>query len=62
LSARDRTLARSVLKKLDDTRVEDVEDAEQFREVQIMLMLGLKAEIQAIDNRRFLTDWLDERL
>jgi meiotic recombination protein SPO11 len=35
---------------------------EQFGELQRMLMLNLKAEIQAVDDFGDITDWLDEAL
>ncbi|KAI3392711.1 hypothetical protein diail_5268 [Diaporthe ilicicola] len=38
------------------------EEMEQMREVQLMLMLNMKAEIQAIDNMGDLSDWLDEKI
>lgn len=40
----------------------DQEEAEQMREIQVMLMLNMKAEIQAIDNRGDLSSWLDEKM
>lgn len=38
------------------------EDSEQLRELQVMLMLNLKAEIQAIDKMGDLSDWLSEKM
>lgn len=35
---------------------------EQLGELQRMLMLNIKAEIQAVDNFGDMTNWLDERL
>lgn len=40
----------------------DHEETEQLREIQVMLMLNVKAEIQAIDNMGDLSDWLDEKI
>ncbi|KAI7777748.1 hypothetical protein LA080_003095 [Diaporthe eres] len=40
----------------------DHEETEQLREIQVMLMLNVKAEMQAIDNMGDLSDWLDERI
>lgn len=40
----------------------DHEDMEQLREIQVMLMLNVKAEIQAIDNMGDLSDWLDDKI
>ena len=36
--------------------------AEQMRELQRMLMLNIKAEIQAVDNYGDISDWLDGKL
>jgi meiotic recombination protein SPO11 len=35
---------------------------EQRNELQLMLMLNVKAEIQAVDNHGDISDWLDRRL
>lgn len=40
----------------------DHEETEQLRELQVMLMLNMKAEIQAIDNMGDLSDWLDVKI
>lgn len=40
----------------------DHEETEQLREIQVMLMLNVKAEIQAIDNMGDLSDWLDDKI
>lgn len=40
----------------------DTEQEEQMRELQLMLMLNLKAEIQAIDDMGDLSSWLDEKM
>ncbi|KAG8160814.1 hypothetical protein KVR01_009078 [Diaporthe batatas] len=40
----------------------DHEETEQLREIQMMLLLNVKAEIQAIDNMGDLSDWLDEKI
>lgn len=40
----------------------DHEDLEQLRELQVMLVLNMKAEIQAIDNMGDLSSWLDEKM
>lgn len=36
--------------------------AKQMGELQRMLMLNIKAEIQAVDNYGNVADWLDEKL
>lgn len=38
------------------------DEMEQIRELQRMLMLNVKAEIQAVDNFGDLAGWLDEKL
>jgi len=35
---------------------------DQARELQVMLMLNMKAEIQAVDNYGDMTSWLDTKL
>ncbi|KIH87130.1 hypothetical protein SPBR_04867 [Sporothrix brasiliensis 5110] len=40
----------------------DAASLEQYREVQVMLMLNIKAEIQAADDYGDLATWLDEKL
>lgn len=45
----------------DDQEIEE-EELEQLRELQVMLMLNMKAEIQAIDNMGDLSDWLDAKM
>lgn len=46
----------------DDDAEPDQEDLEQIRELQMMLMLNMKAEIQAIDDMGDLSSWLDEKM
>jgi meiotic recombination protein SPO11 len=43
-------------------RERDHEETEQLRELQVMLMLNMKAEIQAIDNMGDLSNWLDNKI
>lgn len=40
----------------------DHEEMEQLRELQVMLMLNMKAEIQAIDHMGDLSGWLDDKI
>ncbi|KAH6611534.1 DNA topoisomerase IV [Trichoderma cornu-damae] len=61
LSPRDRKAAVGVLEKLQDFR-DDPEIAELQRELQVMLMMSVKAEIQWLDEAGDLTEWLDFRL
>lgn len=52
-----------MLQSIEDQDVEDShEDLEQARELQVMLMLNVKAEIQAIDDMGDLSSWLDEKM
>lgn len=63
LTATDRKTAQRMLSTI---MVEDRglghEEMEQLRELQVMLMLNMKAEIQAIDNMGDLSDWLDDKI
>jgi meiotic recombination protein SPO11 len=59
LSARERAAAISILKKMERLSVNDVEASEMRREVQLMLTLGVKAEIEWLDESGDLCSWLD---
>ncbi|KAL6897622.1 Spo11/DNA topoisomerase VI subunit A [Trichoderma evansii] len=61
LSTRDRKVAVGILEKLLDV-IDDVEVIEVQRELQVMLMMGIKAEIQWLDEAGNLADWLDFKL
>ncbi|KAL7945283.1 Spo11/DNA topoisomerase VI subunit A [Trichoderma barbatum] len=61
LSPRDRKLAVGMLEKLLDSR-DDSETTELGRELQVLLMMGVKAEIQWLDEAGNLTEWLDSKL
>ncbi|KAH0497804.1 hypothetical protein TgHK011_005089 [Trichoderma gracile] len=61
LSVRDRKLAVGMLDKLRETR-DDPDALELQRELQVMLMMGIKAEIQWLDEAGNLTEWLDVKL
>ncbi|KAK6453036.1 hypothetical protein FP744_10009288 [Trichoderma asperellum] len=61
LSTRDRKVAVGILEKLLDVK-DDAEVVEAQRELQVMLMMGVKAEIQWLDEAGNLTDWLDFKL
>lgn len=61
LSARDRKVAVGILEKLLDVR-DDPEVVEVQRELRVMLMMGIKAEIQWLDEAGNLADWLDFKL
>ncbi|KAG0646636.1 Meiotic recombination SPO11 [Hyphodiscus hymeniophilus] len=60
LSARDRRIAGKMLEK--DIFAEEGREAEWRREVQVMLMLNVKAEIQILSSGVGLEKWLDGEL
>ncbi|KUI54729.1 Meiotic recombination protein SPO11 [Cytospora mali] len=65
LTVTDRKTAQRIFKAMtagDQDRELDHEETEQLRELQVMLMLNMKAEIQAIDNMGDLSDWLDDKI
>jgi meiotic recombination protein SPO11 len=55
LTARDRKIALKLLEKR-------LSDGDWMRELQIMLMLNVKAEIQILGGREALEEWLDSKL
>lgn len=62
LSMRDRKLAISIMKKVNGLPQDD-ETAEELRmELQRMLMLGVKTEIQWLDESGSITQWLDRQI
>ena len=60
LTARDRRIAMRMLEK--DIFDEQGKEDEWRRELQVMLMLNIKAEIQTLGNGARLGKWLDENL
>ncbi|CAJ2506525.1 Uu.00g006550.m01.CDS01 [Anthostomella pinea] len=62
LSASDRKKAVSQLNQIAGDQTGDAYDTELARELQVMLVLNIKAEIQAVDDAGDLTGWLDEKL
>ncbi|KUI70123.1 Meiotic recombination protein rec12 [Cytospora mali] len=65
LTIADRKTAQRIFRAMtagDQDRELDHEETEQLRELQVMLMLNVKAEIQAIDNMGDLSDWLDDKI
>ncbi|KFA46462.1 hypothetical protein S40293_04246 [Stachybotrys chartarum IBT 40293] len=62
LTARDRKLAINTLTKLDQLTLKDDEATELTREIQIMLMMGTKAEIQWLDESGNISNWLDAQM
>ena len=61
LSQTDRKKAVGILGEICSQEV-DVAAADQVHELQRMLMLNIKGEIQAVDKFGDITDWLDRRL
>ncbi|KAJ2895873.1 uncharacterized protein MKZ38_006063 [Zalerion maritima] len=65
LTSRDRKRAVVMLNELSVGRDGDIHDPrtmECARELHVMMMLNVKAEIQAVDRMGNMTDWLDEHL
>ncbi|KAL0465879.1 meiosis-specific topoisomerase [Neurospora intermedia] len=62
LNERDREKAVSVLRDICGTTRLDATEREHKLELQRMLILNIKAEIQAVDDFGDITNWLDERL
>lgn len=62
LTARDRKKAISILRLLADQNDQDAEEMELTRELQVMMALNMKFEIQAVDDAGSMAQWLDERL
>ncbi|KAF4977285.1 hypothetical protein FZEAL_6173 [Fusarium zealandicum] len=59
LSSRERAVAVSTLKKLASVPPSDTEALEMRRELQVMIALGVKAEIEWFDDSGDLCRWLD---
>ncbi|KAJ4256725.1 endodeoxyribonuclease [Fusarium torreyae] len=59
LSVRERTMAASILKKIASSSTHDIETCEMKRELQLMIVLGVKAEIEWLDESGDLCSWLD---
>ena len=62
LTARDRKSAISTLSKVSKVSPQDNEAAELQRELQVMLIMGVKAEIQWLDDSGDIVEWLDQTL
>ncbi|KAI1481791.1 DNA topoisomerase IV, alpha subunit [Daldinia eschscholtzii] len=62
LSTSDRRKAISLLCRLDSHPVESTDAPCLVRELQLMLMLNIKAEIQAVDDSGDMARWLDDKL
>jgi meiotic recombination protein SPO11 len=59
LSARDRNIAT---KMLGNSAADEDRDDDWRRELQVMLRLNIKAEIQIVGNGDMLGEWLDKKL
>ncbi|KAK4039798.1 Spo11/DNA topoisomerase VI subunit A [Parachaetomium inaequale] len=62
LTQRDRKKAAELMKEISGAEDVDGDGTEQMRELQRMMMLNIKAEIQAVDNYGDIADWLDGKL
>ncbi|KAI0007349.1 DNA topoisomerase IV, alpha subunit [Xylariaceae sp. FL0662B] len=62
LTVLDRLKVTKILRKLEDEDEQNADEMELMHELQLMLMLNLKAEIQAVDEAGRITGWLDENL
>lgn len=62
LTQRDRKKAVDILEEIAASEVESPEVLEQKLELQRILMLNIKAEMQAVDDRGDITEWLDRTL
>lgn len=62
LTQRDRKKAVDVMQEIVGAESMDSDGADQMRELQRMLMLNIKAEIQAVDSYGDIADWLDRKL
>ena len=62
LKDRDRQRAVGLLTKICDTESFGQEEMDQLREVQLMLILNIKAEIQAVDQMGDMAEWLEAKI
>ncbi|KAF7532094.1 hypothetical protein G7054_g8290 [Neopestalotiopsis clavispora] len=62
LTYTDRRKAASLLRIVGESVRLEAEELNLLRELQIMLMLSVKFEIQAVNGEGYMTSWLDERL
>ncbi|KAK1714542.1 Spo11/DNA topoisomerase VI subunit A [Colletotrichum acutatum] len=60
LTLRDRTRSINMIKEIEEDGPDNDRDCR--RELQVMLFLGIKAEIQAVDNTGDMSRWLDEHM
>ncbi|KAF4447350.1 hypothetical protein F53441_9114 [Fusarium austroafricanum] len=59
LNVRERSVAISTLKKIANSLPDEIEVSEMRRELQLMIALGVKAEIEWLDESGDLCSWLD---
>ncbi|KAK4174401.1 putative meiosis-specific topoisomerase [Triangularia setosa] len=62
LTLRDRRKAADILRGICSIDQPSNDELDQTQELQRMLMLNIKAEIQAVDNYGDLSTWLDDKL
>lgn len=62
LTASDRRKAEGLLRKLGNEQGQGADKLELAHELQMMLVLNVKAEIQAVDDAGNISRWLDEKL
>lgn len=62
LTLKDRLAATSILRKFCQSESASEELQEARRDLQVMIILGLKAEIQSLDDSGDITTWLETEL
>lgn len=62
LTGKDRTAAVRILGRITNDESQDDDAPEARRELQTMLMLGCKAEIEWLDDSGNLNEWLEEQI
>ncbi len=62
LTPHNRSTAASLLERIRSKQNPDIDDMEQAQELQRMLVLNVKAEIQAVEDLDDLVGWLNARL
>jgi meiotic recombination protein SPO11 len=62
LTQSDRKKAIEIMREISGAENVDADGQDQMRELQRMLMLNIKAEIQAVDSYGDIANWLDSKL
>ncbi|KAH7191988.1 Spo11/DNA topoisomerase VI subunit A [Fusarium flagelliforme] len=62
MSTRERKATFSTLKKVSDSSSNEIEVSETVHELQMMMALGVKAEIEWLDESGDLCSWLDDEI